>query len=124
MADPELEEPDELEPDELEPDELEPDEPEPDEPELEGSAVLPRGTACAQAEEGTATVKVESKQSASTWSYGLSLSAEIGLRLVFANRLPQVTPRKGRNSWEGGGSCPPEIALLCGQPGPAEGSES
>ena len=64
MADPELEEPDELEPDELEPDELEPDEPEPDEPELEGSAVLPRGTACAQAEEGTATVKVESKQSA------------------------------------------------------------
>jgi len=66
LDDPELEELEleELELDEPELDEPELDDPEFEDPELDGSAVLPRGTAWAQAEEGTATVKVESKQSA------------------------------------------------------------
>jgi hypothetical protein len=56
VADPELGDP-ELEDPELEDPELEG-------AGLEGSGALPRGTAWAQAEAGTASVKVESRQSA------------------------------------------------------------
>ena len=94
-------------------DEPELDEPELDDPELlegsDGVPLLPRGTACAQAEAGAASVKVESKQSAKRVDLDIKCPPGSGLARFnddSATLLPEAPRVNSRHSWGLAFRCP------------------